>query len=94
MTNLKTNTARAALIALMATAPMAAFASPESGSPQQPVAQDPDEKVEADSVYSTGGADQVVDTPKADQGVNSDETADVERELDAESYNDPAKSDS
>lgn len=94
MTNLKTNTARAALIALMATAPMAAFASPESGSPQQKVANDPDEHVAGDSVYETDGTTEEVMTPKADQGENADENAVVVDELDAEEINESAKSDS
>ncbi len=53
MTKMKT---AAALIALMAAAPVAAIAQPVSGSPQQSVAQDPDEKVEADAIYSTSNS--------------------------------------
>ncbi|MEH6644132.1 hypothetical protein [Sulfitobacter sp.] len=61
MTNLKENTARAALIALMATAPMAAFAAPHSGSPQQSVAEDPDENTGRAPAYG----DSIEDTSKA-----------------------------
>lgn len=44
MTNTLKTTASAALITLMAAAPMAAFAdAPQSGSPQQSIANDPDE---------------------------------------------------
>ena len=53
MTKMKTT---AALIILMAAAPMAAFAQPVSGSPEQSVAQDPDEKVEADAIFSTSNS--------------------------------------
>lgn len=58
MTNLKANTARAALIALIAASPMAAFAAgPQSGSPEQSVAEDPDEYAAPRATYSSSSSD-------------------------------------
>jgi hypothetical protein len=93
MTNVKAKSIRTALIALITAAPLAACAAPQSGSPEQPVAQDPAESVEGGTAYMNEADGQIVDSPKADQGVGSDMNADVVRELDAEDYNDSAKSD-
>lgn len=91
MTNLKTNTARAALIALIAAAPMAAFAV-ESGSPAQSVASDPDEYAESDNGVNTAG-ESMKDTPKADQGEGAYEDADVVEDIDGSLIEDDAKRD-
>ena len=87
MTDLKTNTACAALIALLAAAPVTAFAI-ESGSPQQSVAADPDEYA-VDEV--TG--ESLEDTAKADQGEDAYEDADVVEDTDGSLIKDDAKRD-
>ena len=89
MTNLMTKTARAALITLMATAPMAAFAAPQSGSPQQSVAEDPDENVGNAPVYG----DSMEDTTKADQGPYSYTPAEITDEVNGSMYKGDAKRD-
>lgn len=91
MTNLKKNTVRATLIALMAAAPMSALATPQSGTPNQSVANDPDEYVEGGTIYTDDGGAAIVDSPKAEQGANMN--ADVRRNLEIEEINDSAKRD-
>ena len=88
MTNLKTNTARAALIALIAAAPMTAFAAVEVGTPQQAVDADPDEYVAPQA--ATGNS--LEDTPKAAQG-NAYEDSDIVEDVQGSIYEGDAKAD-
>lgn len=83
MTNFKTT---AALIALMAAAPMASFAA-ESGSPAQSVENDSDEYAVDEA---TG--ESMEDTAKAGQGAAYKET-DVVEDADGSLIEDDAKSD-
>lgn len=92
MTNLIKSTASAAFVALIATAPMAAFASIETGSPAQSVENDPDENVEADNGVKTTG-ESMEDTAKADQGENAYEDSDVVEDVDGSLIEDDAKRD-
>lgn len=75
MTNLKKNTARAALIALMASAPMAAFAEIEIGSPAQGVAENPNEYAAPESMKPIMGS--MYDAVEADQGEGAYEDAEI-----------------
>ncbi len=90
MTNFKT---RAALIALIAAAPMAVFADIETGSPAQSVASDPDEYAAPDNGVKTTGSS-MENTAKADQGENAYDDAEVVEDLDGSLIEDSAKSDS
>ncbi|WP_298857491.1 hypothetical protein [uncultured Sulfitobacter sp.] len=92
MTNLSKNTARAALIALIASAPMAALAEIKTGSPAQSVAADPNEYVEPDTGANTAG-ESMEDTPKADQGSEAYKPADVVDDIDGSLIEDDAKRD-
>jgi len=77
MTKFKTNTASAALIALMTvSAPMAAFAAPESTSPQQSVKNDPDEHA-AKKKADDKDVGSMKESSKADKGQHAYEDADV-----------------
>ncbi|MCX7566313.1 hypothetical protein OS189_08150 [Sulfitobacter sp. F26169L] len=53
MSTFKVNTARATLIALIAAAPMAALAAPQSGSPEQSVAEHPREHAAPEPTVSS-----------------------------------------
>ncbi|MCX7566312.1 hypothetical protein OS189_08145 [Sulfitobacter sp. F26169L] len=86
-----TTTARAALIALIAAAPMSVFAA-ETGSPAQSIAADPDESAEADDGVKTTG-ESMEDTAKANQGEDAYEDADVVKDADGSLVEDDAKND-
>ncbi len=92
MKNLSKNTARAALIALIASAPMAALAEIKIGSPAQSVASDPNEYVEPDNGVNTAG-ESMEDTRKADQGSEAYKPADVVEDIDGSLIEDDAKRD-
>ena len=91
MSYLRENTARAAMIALLATAPMSAFAV-ESGSPAQSVAKDPDEYAAPDS-KNRKISESMYDTPKANQGNGAYDDADVVDDADNSIHEDGPKRD-
>jgi len=80
MTNLKTTTARAALIALIAAAaPMSALATGLGSSPQAAVDEDPQEYVEPDLPAIDDPADSMIDTLRAnDEYDDADVVEDVD----------------
>ena len=75
MTHLMKTTATAALVALMAAAPMAASAT-QTGSPQQSVDADPDENVAVKKV-TTNGVTEEIATGSPALSVDADEDEDV-----------------
>ncbi|MEQ6248407.1 hypothetical protein ABMC89_05905 [Sulfitobacter sp. HNIBRBA3233] len=88
MTNLFTKTARITAVALLASAPVAAFAV-ESGSPQQSVEADPDEYVASEDAVT---GESMENTPIAGQEDAYDD-ADVVEDVDGSIYEDDAKRD-
>ena len=75
MTDLMKTTATAALVALMAAAPMAASAA-QTGSPEQSVDADPDEYVAKKKVTSDGVTEEMA-TGSPELSVDADEDEDV-----------------
>ncbi|MGJ8544994.1 MAG: hypothetical protein ACSHWZ_06090 [Sulfitobacter sp.] len=73
MTDLKTDLKKLALVSTLAVAPFAAMAGVQSGSPEQSVAEDPDEY----SVEAPVAGGSMEDTPKANQGENAYQDADI-----------------
>ncbi|MCX7559366.1 hypothetical protein OS190_07265 [Sulfitobacter sp. F26204] len=88
MTKLK-NAATLFTIAMLSTAPVAAFAT-QTGSPQQSVDADPDEDVSKKKVEG----DSLEDTAKADQGAKAYEDADIVDDAEGSLVEDDAKTDS
>ncbi|WP_299023864.1 hypothetical protein [uncultured Sulfitobacter sp.] len=67
MTDLKMNTARAVLIAMIAAAPMSLAAQPVSGSPEQSVQEHPRETAEPRATFSSSNTEPLYDSfDKAD----------------------------
>lgn len=89
MTDLTQKFTRFAAAALIAVVPAAGMASSETGSPAQSVINDPDEDVSMKKV--TG--ESMHDTPKADQGDEAYEDADVVEDTDGSLIEDDAKRD-
>lgn len=83
MTDLKNTAAHIALAAMLAVAPMAAFADPESGSPAQSVDADPDEEAAEENVTAKGSL--IENDAKADDGMSDDEETDAEGSLEEDS---------
>ena len=78
MSILKSKITTFALIAGLSAVPAIAFSdTPQSGSPQQAVDNDPDETVDR----AQADAESLYNTPKADQGENAYDDAEVEEEF-------------